>query len=231
MSAAEPCVWVVDDDSDVLDSLVLLLRSAGLTVVPCQSGAELMGRLRADMPGCILLDLRMPGMSGLDVQQELARRGCEQPVTFFSGHGDIPLAVHAMQEGALDFLEKPARDERLLAAARRGLAVDGERRERARSRNELRAVLDSLSPREGEVAGLVLAGLRSAEIATRLGLSRRTVEMHRGRLLRRLGARNSAEAAAIVGRARAEATQPDRHPPGRRSGAVSARKEDRPCRA
>jgi two-component system response regulator FixJ len=204
MTAGAAQVWVVDDESDVLDSVALLLRSAGLAAVPCQSGAELLRRIEPESPGCVLLDLRMPGMNGLDVQKELVRRGCEQPVVFFSGHGDIPLAVRAMQDGALDFLEKPARDHRLLAAVQNALAVDRERRDHATARTELRALLASLTPRESEVAGLILDGLSSAEIAQRLGLSRRTVEMHRGRLLRRLGARNSAEAVAIVQRARAE---------------------------
>ncbi len=195
-------VWIVDDEHDVLEALTLLVRSADYTVVACRSGEELLDRLDEEPTGCILLDLRMPGMGGFEVQRELARRGCRLPVVFLSGHGDIPIAVHAIRGGALDFLEKPVRDTDLFAAIDRALDEDRRRQEETAARCDARELLDSLSPREKDVADLLMEGLRTAEIADRLGLSPRTVEMHRARLLRRLGARTSAEAVRIIDAAR-----------------------------
>jgi FixJ family two-component response regulator len=202
MTADSPRIWLVDDEPDVLDALSLLIRSADYTVVPCRSGGELLDSLDEDGTGCILLDLRMPGMGGFEVQRELARRGCRLPVVFLSGHGDIPIAVQAIQAGALDFLEKPVRDLKLFEVLERALEEDRSRQAADGARREARELLDSLSPREAEVADLMLGGLRTADMAARLGLSPRTVEMHRARLLRRLGARTSAEAVSIIGKAR-----------------------------
>jgi RNA polymerase sigma factor (sigma-70 family) len=195
-------IWIVDDEPDVLDGLALLLRSADYTVVPCGSGAELLDRLDEDGAGCILLDLRMPGMTGFEVQRELANRGCRFPVVFLSGHGDIPIAVHAIRAGAVDFLEKPVRDAKLMEVVERALEEDRRRQVAETARREARELLDSLSPREAAVADLLLGGLRTQQIAERLEISPRTVEMHRARLMKRLGARTSAEAAGIVAEAR-----------------------------
>ncbi|MGD8439647.1 MAG: response regulator [Holophagae bacterium] len=207
MTTEQPRVWVVDDESDVLEGLTLLLRSADYPVVPCRGGRELLDRLDEESTGCIVLDLRMPDMGGLEVQRELGRRGCRIPVVFLSGHGDIPIAVEAIRAGAVDFLEKPVRDKQLFASVERALDEDRRRQAEATDRGEARDLLDSLSPREAEVADLILEGLKTAEIAERLGLSPRTVEMHRARLLRRLGARTSAEAVRIIEEARNLATQ------------------------
>lgn len=203
MSRKKPCIWVVDDDLDVLGAVTMLLRSAKLEPVGCRSGAELLERIDGDAPGCILLDLRMPRMGGLEVQRELTKRGCRQPVVFLSGHGDIPVAVKAVRDGALDFLEKPVRDQKLLEAVRRALEVDRKRRADEKKTSSMVELLESLSPREAEVAGLLARGMRTPEIADELGLSTRTVEMHRARLLRRVGARTSAEAASILQNAQA----------------------------
>jgi FixJ family two-component response regulator len=200
--SVQPLIWVVDDEPDVLDALALLLRSADYTAVPCRSGAELLERLDDEAEGCILLDLRMPGMGGFEVQRELARRGCRLPVVFLSGHGDIPIAVQAIQSGALDFLEKPVRHQKLFEVVERALDEDRRRQAAENARRDARDLLDSLSPREAEVADLMLEGLRTADMAARLGLSPRTVEMHRTRLLRRLGARTSVEAVRIISEAR-----------------------------
>lgn len=202
MTGQAPRIWVVDDEPDVLDALTMLLRSADYTVVPCRSGRELLDRLDEETTGCILLDLRMPGMGGFEVQRELARRASRLPVVFLSGHGDIPIAVRAIQAGALDFLEKPVRDIQLFAVVERALEEDRRRQAAAASQREALELLDSLSPREAQVADLILEGLRTAAMAERLGLSPRTVEMHRARLLRRLGARTSAEAVTIIEAAR-----------------------------
>lgn len=207
MTTQRPAVWVVDDEPDVLDALALLLRSADYEVVACRGGRELLDRLDEKAAGCILLDLRMPGMGGLEVQRELTRRGCRRPVIFLSGHGDIPIAVEAIRAGALDFLEKPVRDRQLFASVDRALDEDRRRQTAAAVRREARELLDSLSPREAQVANLILEGLKTADIAKRLELSPRTVEMHRARLLRRLGARTSAEAVKILEGARSRAGQ------------------------
>lgn len=196
-------VWVVDDDADVRDALALLLGAHGHRVAACPSGEDLLARLTPASRGCILLDVRMPGLSGLEVQQELERRGLRQPVVFLSGHGDIPMVVRVVRAGAVDFLEKPAGEAALLAAVDRALASDRERRRTEAKVARRRALIASLSPREAEVAALLAEGLRSPEIAERLGLSQRTVEMHRARLLRRLGARTAAEAIRILEAARA----------------------------
>lgn len=202
MSDEHPRIWLVDDEPDVLEALTLLLRSADYAVVPYGSGGELLERIDEGTTGCIVLDLRMPGMGGFEVQRELARRGCRLPVVFLSGHGDIPIAVQAIRAGALDFLEKPVRDTQLFEVVERALEEDRRRQATATARREARELIDSLSPREAEVGDLMLEGLRTADIAERLGLSPRTVEMHRTRLLRRLGARTSAEAVRIIGEAR-----------------------------
>lgn len=207
MTADSPRIWLVDDEPDVLDALALLLRSADYEVVACRGGRELLDRLDEEATGCILLDLRMSDMGGLEVQRELTRRGCRRPVIFLSGHGDIPIAVEAIRAGALDFLEKPVRDRQLFASVDRALDEDRRRQTAAAVRREARELLDSLSPREAQVANLILEGLKTADIAKRLELSPRTVEMHRARLLRRLGARTSAEAVRILEGARSRAGQ------------------------
>ncbi len=198
MALASAVTWVVDDDADVRGAVALLLRTAGHEVEACASGEELLARLEPGSAGCILLDLRMPGMSGLEVQRDLLRRGMNQPVVFLSGHGDIPIAVRAVQAGALDFLEKPFRDEQLLAAVDRAVAADRRRREAEKVRAERQALLASMSRREAEVAQAIVEGLTTPEIAARLGLSPRTVEMHRARLKRRLGVNSLAEVVRIV---------------------------------
>jgi RNA polymerase sigma factor (sigma-70 family) len=202
VTAAAGRVWVVDDEPDVLDALEMLLRSADYDVTSCRSAEELLQQLGSDEPGCIVLDLRMPGMSGLDVQRELERRGLPQPVVFLSAHGDIPVAIRTIRRGAVDFLEKPVKDTELFDAVERALDEDRTRRRSSRHRREAQKILDLLSPREAQVADLLLAGLKTQEMAERLGLSPRTVEMHRTRLLKRVGARTSAEAVRVIAEAR-----------------------------
>jgi FixJ family two-component response regulator len=194
----ERTVWIVDDDADVLQAIDMQLRTVGLTTIPCRSGPELLQVLDPERPGCILLDLRMPQMNGIEVQRELARRGDPHPIVFLTGHGDVPMAVQALKAGAVDFLEKPARLARLLEALERALDLDREARQARGRERRLRELRDSLSRRESEVASLLLEGLRTAEIAERLQLSRRTAEMHRARLFKRIGARTTADAARLL---------------------------------
>jgi len=198
MEKTDPKIWVVDDEPDVLDAIALLLSSADFAVETFPNGSGLLSRIGPEELGCILLDLRMPEMNGLQVQRELQRRRLPQPVVFLSGHGDIPIAVRAIQAGAIDFLEKPVREKQLLAAVGRALEIDHLRRQEKGARIEAESLLASLTPRESQVADLLLAGLRTTQIAERLDLSKRTVEMHRARLLKRLGARTTAEAVRIV---------------------------------
>jgi FixJ family two-component response regulator len=194
----ESTVWVVDDDPDVREGLGRLLEMNELNVESCESGDDLLGRLAPDRPGCVVLDVRMPGLSGLEVQREMTRRRLPQPIIFLTGHADVSMAVGALRANAFHFLEKPVKERELLAAVRGGLAEDARGR-RARRRNErARARVESLSPREEQVARHVAEGLTSRQIAEHLGLSVRTVEMHRARLLRRLGAHTSAEAVQIL---------------------------------
>jgi FixJ family two-component response regulator len=193
---------VVDDDPDVRDGIAMLLRASQHPVDACASGEELLARLTPDARGCVLLDVRMPGLSGIEVQHEMLRRALHQPVVFLSGHGDIPMAVRAVRAGALDFLEKPAGERQLLQAVQGALEAERERRRVAARTRRRRARVAALSPREAEVAGLLARGLRNPEMARRLGLSERTIEMHRARLLRRLGARTTAEAMRIIQDAR-----------------------------
>jgi FixJ family two-component response regulator len=196
--AAEATVWVVDDDAEIRGAIALLLSSAGRRVETCPGGEELLARLSPETPGCVLLDLRMPRLSGLEVQRELLARGLLQPVVFVSGQGDIPIAMRAVQAGALDFLEKPFREAQLLAAIERALDVDRKRRAERDERARAHARLETLTPREADVAHLIAEGLTSEQIAARLKLSRRTVDMHRLRLRKRLGVTTSGEIVRLV---------------------------------
>jgi two-component system response regulator FixJ len=186
-------VFVVDDDEAVRNSLKLLLKSAGLTAQTFVSGQEFLASYDASQPGCILLDVRMPGLSGLDMQHELSLRGASIPVIFITGHGDIPMAVEAMQHGAFDFLQKPFRDSDLLERLQRALARDAEIRGRLRHTDRIRERLASLSPREREVLDLVTRGKANKMVAGDLGVSQRTVEIHRAHVMQKMEANSLAE--------------------------------------
>ena len=192
-TAEQPTVFVVDDEPEFVAALDMLLQTANLAVCAFTSPRAFLRAIHPDDPGCVLLDVRMPSMSGLEVQEELLRRGCRQPVLFLTGHGDIPMAVRATRAGALDFIEKPARDTVLLRRIRAALKLDRTRRKKLAAA-ESRRRTNGLSPRELQIGQLLAQGLSSAEMARKLKRSVRTVEMHRLRLLRRLGVRNAAEA-------------------------------------
>jgi FixJ family two-component response regulator len=190
---AEARVAVVDDDPDVREALRGLLRSVGLGVELFASVQEFLGAARLDVPGCLVLDVRLPGRSGLDLQAELARANMHLPVIFITGHADIPMSVRAMKAGAVEFLTKPFRDQDLLDAIQLAFAKDRARREEERTLAQLRANFDTLTPRERQVVTMVAAGRFNKQIAGDLGLSEATVKAHRGQAMRKMEARSLAE--------------------------------------
>jgi two-component system response regulator FixJ len=190
---SQALVFVVDDDEAVRSSTKLLLKSVGLPAVTFASAQEFLDNYDPLQPGCVVLDVRMPLMSGLELQQLLNIRGAIIPVIFITGHGDIPMAVEAMQHGAFDFLQKPFRDQELLDRVQRALTRDTENRARLRHTDRIRERLASLSPREREVLELVTQGKANKMVAGDLGVSQRTVEIHRAHVMQKMEAGSLAE--------------------------------------
>jgi len=186
-------VFIVDDEADVRDAVQLLVGSDGLNAEAYASADEFLAAYEPGTPGCLILDVRMPGMSGLAAQQALQERGIELPIIFISGHGDIPMAVRAVQEGALDFLEKPFSDDAVLDCVQRALQRDREHRAQAAERADVAACLATLTPREREVMDKLLEGKVNKIIARELDASTRTVEIHRARVLQKMGVANAAQ--------------------------------------
>jgi len=193
-----PSVYIVDDDEAVRASLRFLIRSVGLPALAYASAVEFLAAYDRRDPGCLLLDVRMPGMSGLELQQELNRRGATIPVVFITGHGDVPMAVEAMQQGAFDFLQKPFRDQDLLDRVQRALARDAESRARLAAQAEIRARLATLTPRETEVMRLITRGKANKVVGAELGVSQRTVEIHRAHVMEKMHASSLAELVRMV---------------------------------
>ena len=194
-------VFVVDDDPRVRAALGRLLKSEGLEAEIFGSPEDFLSHFDAGSEGCVLLDLAMPGRDGLAVQEELARRGCELPVIFVTGHGDVPASVRAMKAGAVDFLTKPAPSAVLLAAIREALRRDRERRAASEGREEMARRFAGLSVRERQVLEGVVAGLLNKQIAGKLGIAEKTVKTHRGRAMEKMGARSVAELVRLIGKA------------------------------
>jgi FixJ family two-component response regulator len=190
---AETTVAIIDDDPDIRDALRGLLRSVGLSVESFASVQEFLDAARPDLPGCLILDVRLPGRSGLDLQDELAKANIQLPVIFISGHADVPMSVRAMKAGAVEFLTKPVRDQDLLDAIQLALAKDRARRDEERTLARLRADFDTLRPREREVMIMVVAGRLNKQIAGELRLSEATVKAHRSHVMRKMRARSVAE--------------------------------------
>jgi FixJ family two-component response regulator len=190
---AKSLVFVIDDDAAVRQSLQSLLRSVGLQAEGFGSATEFLTCRIPDVPSCLVLDVRLPGVSGLDFQLELAKAKIQIPIVFITGHGDIPMTVKAMKAGAVEFLPKPFRDQDLLDAVRLGLDRDRVRRESDRSISKLRASLESLTPREQQVIALVTSGLMNKQIAAEIGVSEITVKVHRGNVMRKMGAKSLAD--------------------------------------
>lgn len=188
-----PAVFVVDDDASVREALDGLFRSIGLQAKTFGSAAEFLQNKLPDAPSCLVLDVRLPGLSGLDFQTELAAAGLHIPIIFMTGHGDIPMTVKAMKAGAVEFLPKPFRDQDMLDAVQQALERDRERRERNSGLAKLKSSFDTLTPREQEVMGLVTAGLMNKQVAGEIGVSEITAKVHRGSIMRKMGAKSLAE--------------------------------------
>jgi FixJ family two-component response regulator len=192
-AATAPTVFVVDDDSELRLALASLFRSVGLAVEAFGSAPEFLAAMRPGAPGCLVLDIRLPGVSGLEFQDQLARANATIPIIFMTGHGDIPMSVRAMKAGAVDFLTKPFRDQDMLDAVAAALAADRVRREQGEVSAVVRDAYATLTPREREVMALVTSGLMNKQAAGELGLSEITVKLHRGQVMRKMAARSLAD--------------------------------------
>jgi FixJ family two-component response regulator len=190
---AESTVFIVDDDADLRESLGWLLESAGLRFKGYATAQEFLDGYKSEAPGCLLLDVRMPGLSGLDLQEELRRRGVPPPIIIMTGHARVPMAVRALTGGAIDFIQKPFKDQALLERVRRAIELDRHTRQVRIECTRFAALLDYLTPREREVMELVAVGKANKIIADDLGISPKTVEIHRGRVMEKLQVDSVAE--------------------------------------
>jgi two-component system response regulator FixJ len=193
MMERESTVFVVDDDSDLRESLGWLFESAGLRVKSYSTAQEFLADYKTEDPGCLLLDVRMPGLSGLDLQEELRRRGVPPPIIIMTGHARVPMAVRALKSGAIDFIRKPFSDQSLLERVRQAIDLDRRTRQMRMECTKFAALLADLTPREREVMNLVIAGKPNKIIAADLGISPKTVEIHRGRVMEKMQVGSVAE--------------------------------------
>jgi FixJ family two-component response regulator len=192
-SAGEPVVFVVEDDASMRRALTNLFQSVGLEVEVFGSASEMLRNKLPDVASCLVLDIRLPGLSGLDFQAELTKANIHIPVIFMTGHGDIPMTVRAMKGGAVDFLTKPFRDQDMLDAVVTAIDRDRQRRETDRIIANLRANLETLTPREREILALVSSGLMNKQVAAELGLAEITVKIHRGHIMKKMGSKSLAD--------------------------------------
>ena len=193
-----PDVFVVDDDPSVRSSLKFLISTVGLHVETFDSAEAALQKLTPDAPGCLVLDVRLRGLSGLDLQSELAARNCQVPIVFITGHGDIPMTVRAMKAGAVEFLTKPFRDQDLLDAVRVALERARARREQEKEITDLQQRFDSLTSREREVISMVVAGKLNKQIADQLGTAENTIKVHRSRAMDKMHAQSVADLVRMI---------------------------------
>jgi FixJ family two-component response regulator len=190
---ADGIVFVVDDDSSIREAIKNLVSLEGLRVETFGTAQDFLRSERPDLPGCVVLDVELPGLSGLDLQRELTAHGIKLPIVFITGYGDIPMSVRAMKAGAMEFLTKPFRDQDLLDAIHQALERDHVARQHSREIAELRERFETLTSREREVMSMVVAGMLNKQIGFELGISEVTVKIHRGRMMNKMGAQSVAE--------------------------------------
>ena len=205
MASAQPIVFVVDDDLSVREALRSLIRSVDLRCETFASAADFLDYARPDAPACVVLDVHLPGVSGLDLPAALSRAGAEIPIIYITGHGTIPMSVRAMKAGAVEFLTKPFSEQDLLQAIDQALSRDRALRDERAARQSLRDRFATLTPRERQVLALVVTGRMNKEIAAELGTAEQTVKQHRGRVMRKLGTRSLAELVRLAERLEAGA--------------------------
>jgi FixJ family two-component response regulator len=207
-AGVDSTVFVIDDDHSMREALGRLFQSVGLQVQLFSSALELQNSARPDVAGCLVLDVRLPGLSGFDLQAELAKSNIHVPIVFITGHGDIPMSVRAMKAGAIDFLTKPFRDQDLLDAVNQALERDRKRRMDERELADFHALYDALTPRQREVMTLVTDGLMNKQVAAKLGLSEISVKIHRGAVMKKMGVRSLADLVRIAEALRIKAETP-----------------------
>lgn len=193
MTTQEPTVFIVEDDEAVRDSLRLMLESLGHKVASYGRADEFLESYDPELPGCLVLDIRMPGMNGMELQRKLNAMTSILPIIFVTGHGDVPMAVEAMQQGAVDFVQKPYREQELLDKIQKAVAEDAENRQELREVQTIQGRLEELTPREREVLAMMVEGKANKVIAIDLDISQRTVEIHRSRVMEKMNARSLAQ--------------------------------------
>jgi FixJ family two-component response regulator len=201
MNGSNPTIFVIDDDTSIRRALSYLLQSVGYNVETYSSAEEFLRREHYDGVGCIILDVRMPGLSGMDLQEKLMRSDYRMPIIFLTGHGELSMGVQAMKKGAIDFLTKPCDDEQLLEAVHSAIEKDTQARGSYKETQEIRRRIDLLTPRENEILRYVIAGMLNKQIAAKLGIAEPTVKIHRGRIMEKLCAESVADLVHLVGKA------------------------------